>query len=183
VSPVIHAELSWLAAQALPERRDRRLVLLAGIAPDLDGLSILAGVESYGRWHHALTHGIVAALVVTALCGLAARRRMATALLAFAAFHLHLLCDLAGSGLGWSIAYLWPWSRREWMWSGAWELNAWPNLVIGAVVAVACFATALPLGRTIVEVFSPRFDRLVVETLRRRFGWSRTAARGRAPGE
>jgi inner membrane protein len=169
VTPVVHAELSWLAAQVLAERRDRRLVVLAGLAPDLDGLSVLAGVESYGRWHHVLTHGVLAALVVTLACVLLARRRLATALLAFAAFHLHLVCDLAGSGVGWSITYLWPWSRAEWLWSGAWELNAWPNLVIGTITALACFAAALPLGRTITEVVSARWDEAVVETIRKRF--------------
>jgi hypothetical protein len=182
VNPIVHAELSWLAAQSLPDLRDRRLVLLAGVAPDLDGLSIVAGVESFGRWHHALTHGITAALLVAALCGLAARRRMATALLALAAFHLHLLCDLAGSGSGWSIAYLWPWSPREWMWSGAWELNAWPNQVIGLLATLACLATALPLGRTIAEVVSARIDGLVVETVRRRFARAPAGPESRPEG-
>ncbi len=170
MTPVVHAELSWLAAQALAQRRDRRLVVLAGLAPDLDGLSLMAGVESYGRWHHVLTHGILAALVVAGLCGLAAQRRLPTALLAFAAFHLHLLCDIAGSGVGWSITYLWPWSRTEWLWSGAWQLNAWPNLVIGILAVLACFGAALPLGQTIVEIVSARWDAAVVNTIRRRFG-------------
>jgi hypothetical protein len=63
VSPFNHAMLSWLAAQGLPERRDRRLVVLAGVAPDLDGLSVLGGLANYGRWHHVVTHNVLASEV------------------------------------------------------------------------------------------------------------------------
>ena len=48
MNPIVHAELSWLMAQRLEERRDRLLVVRAGLAPDLDGLSILGGGELYG---------------------------------------------------------------------------------------------------------------------------------------
>lgn len=170
MNPMTHAELSWLAAQVLPERHDRRLVVLAGLAPDLDGLSVLAGVDSYARWHHVATHGIAAAAGVAVVVGALGRRKLPTAALAFAAFHLHLVCDLAGSGPGWSISYLWPWSRTEWAWSGAWALNAWQNQVINLFAVFACFAMALPLGRTIFEVLSGRLDALVVATIRRRLG-------------
>ncbi len=41
---------------------------------------------------------------------------------------------------------------------------------------------ALPLGRTIVEVFSARLDGLVVETLRRRVGRAPAGGRERTRG-
>jgi inner membrane protein len=49
VSPIVHAELSWLVAQGLPDRRDRILVTVAGVAPDLDGLTILGGIDTYAE--------------------------------------------------------------------------------------------------------------------------------------
>src|SRR5688572_3911545 len=103
MNPIVHAELSWLAAQGLRERRDRILVVCAGLAPDLDGLTLLAGEEWYGRYHHVLFHGYVGALITTAVCAALARQRAWVAGLSLAAFHLHLLCDLAGSGPGWPI--------------------------------------------------------------------------------
>jgi hypothetical protein len=169
VSPFNHVVLSWLAAQGLPERRDRGLVVLAGVAPDLDGLSLLGGLASYGRWHHVVAHNVLAAALVAVACSLGAHRRRSTFVLALGAFHLHLLCDLAGSGPDWPIMYLWPWSRVEWGWSGGWELNGWQNQVIALLAALACLGTALTLGRTFVEVFSARLDGLVVATIRRRF--------------
>jgi hypothetical protein len=56
--PSSHLIVSWLVGQHLAERRDRLLVAYAGAAPDLDGLSLLAGVDAYGQWHHVLTHGL-----------------------------------------------------------------------------------------------------------------------------
>ena len=62
MNPIVHAELSWLGAQKLFDRRDRMLVTLAGVLPDLDGLTLLGGEELYGKWHHVLTHGALSAV-------------------------------------------------------------------------------------------------------------------------
>ena len=107
------------------------------------------------------------------LCAFASERRR-TFLLCLATFHLHLLCDLAGSGdftlggSGWPLYYLWPFSRAEWAWDGQWDLVSWQNTVIGMAATLACLLTALPHRRTAVELFSTRADAAVVETLRRR---------------
>lgn len=170
MNPIVHAELSWLAGVRLTDRRDRVLVTLAGVVPDVDGLSLAWGVDSYARWHHVLTHGLVAAVVVALVFGALARRRLVVGALSFAAFHLHLLCDLAGSGPGWPITYLAPFSRAETMWSGQWNLASWQNSVIGLAATLVVLACALPFGRTIVELFSVKADLKVVATLRARFG-------------
>lgn len=169
MSPIVHAELSWLMSQVLRERRDRILVMCAGLAPDVDGLTLLAGEEWYVRYHHVLFHGYVGALITTAVCVAMARQRALVAVLALGAFHLHLLCDLAGSGPGWPIHYFWPTSMREWFWAGQWNLASWQNSVIGLVVTLACLACALRWRRTFVEVLSPRWDAVVTQTLRKRF--------------
>lgn len=155
--------------QALPARRDRVLVTLAGVLPDLDGLTLLAGEEAYARWHHVLTHGAVAAVACSAVLAAFAQEKRRVALLAFAAFHVHLLCDLAGSGPGWPIHYLWPFSMRELMWDGQWNLTSWQNTVIGLTATLLCLACALWRGRTPVELFSLKADAAVVKTLRARF--------------
>lgn len=170
MNPLVHAELSWLSAQALAARRDRILVTCAGLAPDLDGLTLLGGEDLYGRYHHVLFHGYVGALVTAALCAALARRRWAVGALALVAFHLHLLCDLAGSGPDWPIWYFWPTSDRLVSWSGQWDLASWQNAAIALAATLLCLGCALPLGRTAVEVLSLRADAEVVRTLRRRFG-------------
>lgn len=170
MNPLIHAELAWLTGQKLADRRDRILVTLAGVAPDVDGLTLLAGEDWYGKYHHVLFHGYVGAAVTTALCVAFARRRWAVGGLALLAFHLHLICDLAGSGPGWPIAYFWPTSDRLLSWDGQWDLASWQNAVIGLAITLACLGCALlPLRRTFVEVFSTRGDAEVTRTLRARF--------------
>jgi len=169
MNPIVHGELSWLLGQALPHRRDRLLVTLAGVLPDLDGLTLLAGEDAYGRWHHVLTHGFAAAAGTTLALAALARRKAMVFGLSLAAFHLHLLCDLAGSGPGWPIHYLWPFSMAETMWSGQWNLASWQNTLIGLAATLACLACALWKGRTPVELFSLNADSKVVATLRARF--------------
>ncbi|MBI5543334.1 MAG: metal-dependent hydrolase [Deltaproteobacteria bacterium] len=166
---IAHAELSWLAAQALPTRRDRILVTVAGLAPDLDALALLGGREAFSTYHHVISHGWVAALVVTAAVASAATSRVRTAFVALLTFHLHLLCDLAGSGPGWPLLYFWPASRHEWYWAGQWNLASWQNSLIAVLAALGCLAMALPFRRTIVEVFSTRADAVLVRALWQRF--------------
>ncbi len=170
-----HLVLSWLVGHRLPERGDRLLIAWAGIAPDLDGLTLVFGEVAYGRWHHTLTHGLVAALAVTAIAGYLARQRLATALLALAAFHLHLVCDLLGSGPQWGFLYLYPFSELEISFRSGWTLVSWQNVAITALGLGACFYTALRHGRTFAEAWLPRrVDAAVVEALRRRFGAARS---------
>ncbi|SEM78925.1 LexA-binding, inner membrane-associated putative hydrolase [Stigmatella aurantiaca] len=169
MNPLVHAELSWLGAQGLRERRDRILVTCAGLAPDLDGLSLLGGEAAYARYHHVLFHGYAGALLTAAVCAAFARQRLAVALLSLATFHLHLLCDLLGSGPGWGIVYFWPTSPREFFWRGQWDLASWQNALVGLGASLACLACALRWRRTVVELLSPRWDAEVTRTVRRRF--------------
>lgn len=170
MNPIVHAELSWLAGARLGDRRDRVLITIAGVVPDLDGLTLLAGVDAYAKWHHLLTHGLIAAVSFSVLFAMLARQKLAVGGLSFVAFHLHLLCDLAGSGPGWPISYWYPFSRDEWMWNGQWNLASWQNSVIGLAATLAVLGCALPLGRTAVELFSTKVDAKVVTALRARFG-------------
>lgn len=169
MNPIIHGGIGWLTAQGLKERRDRILVTVAGVAPDLDGLTVLGGVELYGKYHHVLFHGYAGALVTAAVCAALARQRLAVGLLSLLSFHLHIVCDLAGSGPGWPIHYWWPTSMESWFWNGQWDLASWQNSTIGFAVILLCLGCALVFRRTFVEVFSVRADAKVVSALRARF--------------
>ncbi len=168
MNPIVHAEIGWLLAQALDKRRDRVVVTLAAVAPDLDGFGILVSEQLYADWHHKLGHGVLAAVVVPAVA-LAVTRSPKAALLAFCAFHSHILGDLVGSGPGWPLWYLWPFSALEWLPSWQWDLASWQNSAIGLAVTLTCLACALFVWRTPVELFSVRADEKVVQTIRARF--------------
>ncbi len=170
MNPIVHAELSWLGAQRLVERRDRLLVTLAGVIPDLDGLTLLAGEDAYGKWHHVVTHGALSAVILCGILSAFAARRALVFGLGLAAFHLHLLCDLLGSGPGWPLFYFWPFSLEQQFWSGQWDLASWQNSLIGLAATLLVLGCALPYGRTLVELFSQKADAQIVATLRKRFG-------------
>jgi hypothetical protein len=167
VSPIIHAAVGWLVAQPLAKRRDRILVTVAAVAPDIDGLGLLISDELYENWHHRLAHGIAAAVVTLVVCAIVSRS-VRGALLGVVAFHTHIAMDLAGSGPGWPILYFWPWSNTEWLPAWQWDLASWQNSTFGLAVILACLACAIPLGRTPVELFSPKADARVVEAIRSR---------------
>ncbi len=170
MSPLIHAEVGWLIAQPLPRRRDRVVVTVASVIPDVDGLGLVVSEQLYADWHHRLAHGVIAAVVVTlaaaAVCS--PRSRLAAAGLALLALHSHIAMDLCGSGPGWPIVYLWPFSETAWLPSWQWDLASWQNAVFGLAVTLSCVGAAAVLGRTPVELFSLRADARVVATVRAR---------------
>jgi membrane-bound metal-dependent hydrolase YbcI (DUF457 family) len=172
-----HALLSWLVAECAPasRRRDRAVVLLAGLAPDVDALSILGGRACYLEWHRILAHNVLGAALFAGLAA-ALTRRKAPVLLSLVAYHLHLLCDVLGSagpdGSNWPVPYLVPFDRDPAhfiSWSGQWGLASWQNVAITALAMIACGALGVRRGRTMIEVISPRADAAVVATLRARF--------------
>jgi hypothetical protein len=82
-------------------------------------------------------------------------------------FHLHLLMDYYGSGPGWGIAYLWPFSRRTWSTPDAWEFFSWQNLTTAAALIVWTLAIAIRQHRTPLEALMPNLDRQLVEKVRK----------------
>jgi inner membrane protein len=165
-----HLMLSWVVGHRLQERRDRRLVAWAGVAADFDGLSILAGLDSYGRWHHTLTHGFLAGLIITGFCTYCAKDRPRVWCLGLAAFHLHLLCDWLGSGIDWPIQYFWPVSDIFYSTPYGWELDGWQNWLVTVVLLFICARLAITSGRSLAETFLPATaDAAVVAALRQRF--------------
>src|ERR1700730_10467437 len=106
MSPVTHFLTGWvLANSASLSRRERTLVTLAGVVPDIDGLEIgdahLTGtsrhpLECFATYPHAL-HSLPFAVVVAAASFAFATQRWKTASMAFLSFHIHLLEDLVGS--------------------------------------------------------------------------------------
>lgn len=120
-----HALASVAVARIAIPRASRAAwvaIILAGIAPDIDELSALAGPSSYLRWHHTYTHSLAAAALITALAAtacLALKPKIAAStvtstssavLSLFAVSVLHLTLDACQSD---GIATLWPFTPRR----------------------------------------------------------------------
>jgi inner membrane protein len=125
-----HIGLSWIVA-SLGRRsvKDRWLITLAGVLPDLDGAGILWSADAYTAVHRAAGHGLAFALLWAGLTLYRADQPGRTAGLAMLAFHAHLLLDLVGTG-GLPIRYFWPFSDLGWTYAGRWTLASWPNAVV-----------------------------------------------------
>lgn len=171
-----------VANSATLNRRERALVAIAGVIPDIDGLGAVPEVLTrnsarpitwFSDYHHTF-HNLTFALAVAVAAYFLAQRRWKTALLAFLSFHLHLLGDIVGArgpeGEPWAIPYFLPFSSAwEWTWEGQWALNAWPNFVITFALLAATFYLAWRRGFSPLEIFSERADRAFVGVLRKRF--------------
>ncbi len=183
MSPVTHFLTGWvLANSTVLSRRDRTLVTLSAVVPDVDGLGIIVEVFTrnsshpllwFSRYHHSL-HNLAFAIVIAMLAFALATDKWKTSALCFLGFHLHLLEDLLGSrgpdGDQWPIPYLQPFSSAiNLTWHGQWSLNAWPNFVLTFVLLGMTFYLAWERGYSPVEMVSERADRAFVSTLRSRF--------------
>ncbi len=185
MSPVTHFLLGWVVANTSDtiNRKERAIITLAGVVPDVDGLGILADLltrnserplDWFSQYHHVLGHNLGLSLLIVAFAFLIAKRKFQVAALVFFSFHLHLLCDLIGSrspdGHQWPIVYLLPFSNAlQITWGGQWELNAWQNFVITGVALFFVFAIAIKRGVSPLEMISDSANRRFVDTLRRRF--------------
>ena len=185
MNPITHALSGWCLAEMFPRmtHRERAMVTVGAIIPDIDGLGIVAELATkdsdhpllwWTEYHHVLCHNLAFAMIAGIVSFVLARQRRAlTSVLVFIAVHLHILGDLAGSrgpdGYQWPIHYLYP-STFELTWTGQWQLNAWPNIAITVVLLVISFRLAWARGYSVIGLLSARADRAFVGALRARFG-------------
>jgi inner membrane protein len=185
MSPITHFFMGWAVANSVPSltKRERAMVTWASVAPDVDGLGIVAErltqhsahpLNWWSDYHHVLGHNIGFALAVTIVAGIFAQRKFTIPLLVLFSVHLHLVADLVGArgpdGDQWPIPYLLPFSnQRQLVWSGQWALNAWQNFVITAALIIVTIILARWRGFSPLELFSRRADSVFVATLRGRF--------------
>jgi inner membrane protein len=185
MSPVTHLLISWLVANTVPglERRERALIAIAGIAPDIDGFG--APIELltknsdnplmwFSNYHHILCHNALFCIVLALVFGYFSRnKRISVGFFALLTAHGHLICDLIGSmgpdGSHWPIPYLLPFSDAfKATWDGQWELTSWQNYSITALALATTFWLAIRRGYSPVEIVSPKADKVFVATLRGR---------------
>mgnify|MGYP002632729199 CR=1 FL=1 len=191
MSPFTHFLVGWAVAEATPNTsvKERTLIALAGVIPDLDGIGVVVDgitkltsdepTQLFATYHHDL-HTLAFALVCSGLAllalgrGPALGRRLLVGALVALSFHLHLLCDVAGSrgpdGHQWPIPYLKPFNNEFGItWSGQWVLNAWPNMALTVALLAATLVLAVRRGYSPLEIVSAKADQAVVQALRARF--------------
>jgi hypothetical protein len=184
MSPITHLLGSWIiAAKTTDNPRDCRLVTLAGVLPDVDGLGLIVDLAGplfgwnktllYAHYHHYLLHGLAGGLGFALLLACFARQRFRVAALCLLVFHVHLLCDFVGSrGPSpedlWPIFYLGPFDKDPmWIWKGQWRLDGWINRLISVLLLGWVLWIAGPLGHSPLGVLSRKLDSPFVAVLRK----------------
>jgi inner membrane protein len=163
-----HVGLSWVLANLGGcSRKDRCLVVLAGVLPDLDGIGMVWGEHANLTMHRVVGHNLLAGLLLTGILMLRADSRWLTGALAALSFHLHLLLDVVGTG-GLPVQYLWPFSHRGLTYRDHWVLTSWQNVVVMLLTLAGVLTIAWRQGRTPIECLSPSADRRLLRGARRR---------------
>jgi hypothetical protein len=162
-----HILSGWCAADCFQlTPRERFFAMIAASAADLDGLGIIVSLECYVEYHHVLAHNALFGVLLATVLALFSRHRIKTFWLYLALFHLHLILDYYGSGLGWGIHYLWPFSDHEFLNPTAWELNSWQNIVTTSALLIWTIVIAIKKHRTPLELLLPSLDRRFVASFR-----------------
>lgn len=185
MNPFTHLLVSWpIAHQGVRHKKDRLLVTLSGLIPDIDGFGIVGGLlqgdkikglELWSAYHHVLSHNLPFCIGTALLFGAAGKEKLRVFLLTTLCFHIHLFCDLIGSrgpdNYQWPIPYLWPlFEEPQLAWAGQWQLNTWPNLLITIVFLSLTFHISWKKGQSPLGLLSAAMDTKLTATLRGRFG-------------
>jgi len=164
MSPIGHLQYGWWFAHwGEFGRGERAAIALAGVGPDLDGLSLLAGGDAFHRYHHILFHNVGALLSVLVISTAFLWRRPRALLLVGFAYGMHVVEDFVTVG----------WDQLPWQPFNASVVNlshTLPNWMVQGVFQVTAMVFILGMTvwiyvrhhRTPLEIISPALDRLIV---------------------
>lgn len=155
-----HVLSGWVFANALPlTARERLFCMVSAAVADVDGLGFFFGEEAYWRFHHVVGHNVFFGLLMSLALAAASSRRILAFAAYFTCFHIHLLMDLYGSGVGWRIHYLWPIEPAGFKSDAAWPLMSWQNYLAFTTLALVTAIIAVKKRRSPLELLLPRLER------------------------
>jgi hypothetical protein len=163
-----HVLTGWCLSNCLNlTPRERLFAVVAATVADLDGLSRLGGQEAYWTYHHLLGHNATVGVLSAAALALFSRPKLRGFGVYLGLFHVHLVMDYFGSGIGWGFYYGWPFTGWPIENPDAWEFYSWQNLSLGFLSIAWTVAIAARWGRTPLELLMPSLDRQLVALSRR----------------
>jgi inner membrane protein len=180
-----HILSGWCVSNLAPQltTRQRLFCMIAASIADIVGLGILLWPFNHGLaqnlywdYHHRLGHCLMFGIISSALLAIFSKSRWTVCFFLYLTmFHLHLAMDIAGSGPGWGIHYLWPISDFSYEVAWTWPLFSWQNILTFFILLVWTVLIAIRHRRTPLELIVPSLERQLVG--------ASPAAHVAAPGE
>jgi membrane-bound metal-dependent hydrolase YbcI (DUF457 family) len=171
MNTIYHLQVGSFIANARDYNlRERRLIMLASLAPDADGIFFF-NPDLWGRFHHTFSHNIFSMLLVSAALALYNRSRRAEifAVCAVSAI-LQIFIDVVTNDLTWPQKFLRPLTDAQISFGGItdWKyLNTFQVYWVQGFLMIVILAGTVILykkkGRTFLELISPRVDRLLTD--------------------
>jgi len=171
MNPVYHLQWGWATGHiGKHDRRERRILMLAAVSADLDGIFIWSR-ELFERMHHTFGHNIFYGVIIGAIMAAFAKsgRRVKIFFLSYLMALLGPITDLL-TAPDWPIPLFWPFSKKayyltEMLNIGAESIPAW-NFALEKVVQIALMAFLLgctvyiyiKFRRTFLELISAKLD-------------------------
>ncbi|MCK4613464.1 MAG: metal-dependent hydrolase [Thermoplasmata archaeon] len=164
MDPIVHGMLAALFSMAIVKKvNDRRLVVIAGVIPDIDGFFILFSEKLFYTYHHTFGHSYLFGIPIALTAGYFAEDKKKVILGSLGAFTIHLIADIFGSN--WPIPPLYPLSHYS-LTSTQYLSHHIIYDVINPVVTVAALIAILIImyykGLSPVEFISEKIDRRLV---------------------
>jgi len=147
--------------------RERFLAMVAASAADVDGVGIFVSWDLYTEYHHVIAHNAMFGVLLALPLAVFSKNRVKAFCLFLSLYHLHLVLDYYGSGLGWGIAYFWPFSEHQLQNPGAWELSSWQNFIAGGFLVGWMILIAVRQRRSPLEFITPSMDKKIVAVFRK----------------
>ncbi len=174
MSPLIHLQVGAFIANARDySLRERRLVMLAALAQDFDGIFIYPP-ELWQRVHHTFSNNIFWSLLIGIIFALYNRgRRVEMFLVCTGAAFLQSLLDLITNDPSWPHMYFWPVSKFDFALGNFIEWEHLSTLLVvgiqGVLMAAVVTGTVflyLKKDRTFLELISVNFDRFMTNFIK-----------------
>ncbi|HUT53966.1 MAG TPA: metal-dependent hydrolase [bacterium] len=150
--------------------RERRLIMLASLAPDADGIFFFSS-DLWNRFHHSFSHNIFSMLIVAAALALYNRsRRIEIFAVCAVSAILQIFIDVVTNDLTWPQQFLRPLtdaqisigSLTDWKYLNTLQV-VWVQGFLMIVILVGTVILYKKTGRTFLELISPRLDRLLTD--------------------
>jgi membrane-bound metal-dependent hydrolase YbcI (DUF457 family) len=171
MSPLYHLQAGAFIANARKYNlRERRLIMLAALAPDLDGIFFFSS-DLWGRFHHTFSHNIFSMLLVSLVLALInrARRLELFAACAVSAI-LQIFIDVVTNDLTWPQKFLRPLTDRQisigqltdWKYLNSFQVY-WVQGLLMAAILIGTVVLYKRTGRTFLELISSRLDKFLTD--------------------